>query len=89
MKNSYVFIYANEVTNVFTDDIIESIDMFEIELPRKILFNFFKDKCSPYYETDEVSFKNWLTEYTADDTIGLWGYAKQHGTTPLIYNWWK
>ena len=39
MKNAYVIIYANEVTNVFTDDVIESIDMFEIELPTKILLN--------------------------------------------------
>lgn len=89
MKNAYVIVYANEVTNVFTDDVIESIDMFEIELPREILFNFFKDKCSPYCGTDEDSFKNWLTEYTADDTIGLWDYTKQHGVTPLIYDWWK
>lgn len=89
MKNAYVIIYANEVTNVFTDDVIESIDMFEIKLPREILLNFFKDKCSSYYETDEDSFKNWLTEYTADDTIGLWDYAKKHGVTPLIYDWWK
>lgn len=86
MKNAYIFIHANEVTNVFTDDVIESIGMFEIELPREILFNFFQDKCSCYYE---YSFKDWLTEYTADDTIGLWDYAKEHGVTPLIYDWWK
>ena len=93
-----VVIYSNEMTGVFADKIIETYDMFDIGVSKEILFNFFKDKCLEDFRnesddknglTDEGYFEDWLNQYTADDTVGLWNYAKEHGVDPLICGWWK
>lgn len=92
-----VVVYSNEITGVFADDFIETVDMFDIEVSREILFEFFKDECLEDFRnesddkdglTNEGYFEDWLNEYTADDTVGLWDYAKEHGANPLICGSW-
>lgn len=98
MEKEVVVIYANEVSGVFTDDFLDEIDMFDIEISKKTLFNFFQDECLEYFRnedddedklSDEAYFEDWLLEYTADDTMGLWNYAKRINKTPLICGVWK
>lgn len=94
MEKEIVVIYANEVSGVFTDDFLDGIDMFDIEISRETLFDFFQDECLEYFRngdelSDEAYFEDWLLEYTADDTMGLWDYAKRINKTPLICGIWK
>ena len=98
MKMEIVVVYGNEVTDVFTEEFAETIGMIDIEVPREILFEFFRDNCLEDYRnesddkdgiTDEGYYEDWRVEYTADDTIGLWNYAKEHGVKPLIDGIWR
>lgn len=91
-------IYGNEITDVFTEDILEVLGMFDIEVPERIVFDFFISECledfrNEYDEKEGITakgyFEDWLNEYTCDDTIGLWRYAKRNNVTPLICGWWK
>lgn len=98
MEKEIVVIYANEIMGIFTDDLLETIDMFDVEISRDVLFDFFIDECLEDYknETDDKNgvttegyFEDWLHEFTADDTIGLWDYAKKRNADPLICRMWR
>ena len=93
-----ITIYSDETEDMFSDDILQEISMVDVEIPREIVFGFFKAECLAYYRnesddkegiTDEGYFEDWLNEYTCDDTIGLWEYARKNNVTPLLDGWWK
>ena len=97
MDKEIVVIYANEVTEIFTDDFLDTINMFDIEISKEILFDFFINECLQSFRnetddkdglTEEGYFEDWLHEYTADDTIGLWEYTKKRNNIPLICGIW-
>lgn len=88
MDTLLICIYADE-TQVFTDDFCNMNNLIYVEIPRDIVFGFFKENVLADFRTeedlsDEALFEDWLLEYTADDTIGLWQYSLYHTYQPLI-----
>lgn len=88
-----VSIYADE-TKLFTDDFININNIIYVEVPDRIVFDFFKknilDDFRSETDTEEglsdyAIFEDWLDEYTCDDTVGLWGFSLQeYMEMPLI-----
>lgn len=91
MENTLIITVYTTISMPFSDDFLNEINMVNIELPMKIVFDFFRSEClkdfRPDYNegiSDRGLFDEWLDEYTADDTQGLWEYAKEHGVDPKI-----
>lgn len=76
-------IYADD-TDLFTEDFCNRHNLINIEVNKHVVFNFFRHNILKDFRTetdsdisDEGVFEEWLDEYTADDTEGLWWYAKR------------
>lgn len=91
-----ITVYSDE-PGVFTEDFCDRVGMIEIKVPKEIVYDFFIDECLEGFRnesddkdgiTDEGYFEDWLLEYTCDDTMGLWGYAIEHGIAPQIEDIW-
>lgn len=93
MEKDYILvdIYADS-TGLFTEDFLDyrmKSNIVTIDIPREILFEFFKENCLEEFRTnenlsDEAFFEDWLGEYTCDDTEGLYQYVEQRGFSRII-----
>lgn len=62
-------------------DINADDNCIRISVPKKIVFNYYKQ----YISDDEEDFWNWYrNEYTCDDTTGLYGYAIDNNVYPVF-----
>lgn len=62
-------------------DINADDNCIRISVPKKIVFNYYKQ----YISDDEENFWNWYrNEYTCDDTTGLYGYAIDNNVYPVF-----
>ncbi len=67
-----ISVYA-DTTGLFTDEEIETENLTYLSFPLEIVQTY-ASQTKP-----EVSFRQWLEEYTADWTEGLCSFAKQRG----------
>ena len=63
-------------TDLYTQEEIDSENLTYLEFPDYIVRAFYMLDCR---DASEEGFKKWLSEYTADDTDGLYFFAKTHG----------
>lgn len=89
-KTIIMTIYADD-TDLFTEAFCNRHNLINIEVNKHVVFKFFRHNILKDFRTetdsnvsDEGVFEEWLDEYTADDTQGLWEYAKEHGVDPKI-----
>ena len=75
MEKETVVIYANEVSGVFTDDFLDQFDMFDVEISRETLFNFFQDECLEYFRNED------------DDKNGISDEVKNNCDELIIIPW--
>ncbi len=82
-KTIIMTIYADD-TDLFTEAFCNRHNLINIEVNKYVVFNFFRHNILKEFRTetnsnvpDEGVFEEWLDEYTADDTEGLWWYAKR------------
>ena len=85
-------VYADD-TNLFTKEFCEQHNLVDIDLPRYTVRRYFDDCILEGFRTDtddgvtdDGVFEEWLHEYTADDTVGLWGFARRLGSRPKVNN---
>ena len=81
-----VIIYRDNVTGTHDSD----DNLMYLTVKTKILKQWFYKYIREYSPHKELSaekqFDKWLTEYTADDTDGLFQFAKQRGGVLYIEN---
>ena len=87
----YICIYLDQIRGVFTEEFLDNCNLCYVELPKEIVFDFFKEECMAAFKSDHDEgiseyglFEEWLDEYIADDTDGLYDYATVRGVIPLI-----
>ena len=80
-------VYAEE-PKVFSDSFLEVTNLVNIKVSDDVVFEWFEwfveDKKSNPKRDYRKEFEKWLTEYTADDTVGLWDYAVFKRDNPRI-----
>ena len=73
-----VIIYADS-TGLFTDDFIdEHSNLCYVEINELNLKDYFNEEIRPIL-INNISFDEWLNEYTADDTTDLWEWCNRFG----------
>lgn len=70
-------VYADS-TCQYTEEECVRDNLVDIELPRRIIYEYFVDYIAESMD-GTATFARWLEEYTADDTDGLWRYARNRG----------
>ena len=76
-------VYADS-TGLFTDDFLNRMDsnIITLDIEKEIVVSYFEEYCND----NDISFDDWLDEYTCDDTEGLYEYAvtEMCGIAPII-----
>jgi len=78
--NVYMTIYC-DTTPWYTEEEMNFDNICELSFPRKMVEEFFNRNYEKIWENEkEHSFTEWLQDiYTADDTIDLFSFCKNHG----------
>ena len=85
-----ITVYAEE-PKVFSDSFLAATNLVNIEVSENVVFDWFMENVLQSFRpdvdegvSDKGLFEEWLTEYTADDTVGLWDYAAYRADDPRI-----
>lgn len=85
-----ITVYAKE-PKIFSDSFLEVKNLVDIEVSEDVVFDWFKENVLQSFRpdvdegvSDKGLFEEWLAEYTADDTVGLWDYAAYRADDPRI-----
>lgn len=83
-------VYAEE-PKIFSDSFLAVTNMVNIEVSENVVFDWFKENVLQSFRpdvdegvSDKGLFEEWLDEYDADDTVGLWDYATYRADDPRI-----
>jgi|GEM_PF-4802877 len=70
-----------DTTGLFTDDEIEREgNLADLAFPREAVRDFYHEMCHGDVngKGEPASFEEFLDTYTADETVGLFDYVRQH-----------
>ena len=83
MKNLYMTIYCDS-TGLFSESECNVDNLTEMIFPEEIVRKWFDDQQEKEYIWTGYEFENWMNEYTADDTDGLYEFAIKNGYKPVF-----
>ena len=90
MNGIWICVYTDTLVGYPThlyDDSLDDYNLSYIEVKEDVLFDWFKANILEDFRadfdiaegiSDRGVMDEWLDEYTADDTVGLYDYMKEH-----------
>ena len=66
-------------TDLYTEEEIKSENLTQLDFPEEIVKEWYEKHKNEYDANSVGNFNDFLNSYTADDTDGLYEYAKSHG----------
>lgn len=82
-KMIYVTVYA-DTTGLFSESECDVDNLTEMLFPEEIVRKWFDEQQEQAYIWTGYEFENWMNDYTADDTDGLYDFAINNGYTPTF-----